>query len=130
MRFYESDLLCPNATEMYMEGAYESENFSYVKIAIIGCDLGQEQCAELSSVDNLPVNLITLKSHVDFAEKTFNEATISYSFDSSNYLVINSKLVQKVNLYYSKAKVILDDYALKKFWPPPEVPIFEFNTRY
>ena len=115
---------------MYVQGSFEADTFSYIELAVLGCGLLDGQCKDIEAADNLPVSIITLKSHVDFADKNFKEDPISYSFDTTNYLIVNTKVVQKMNLYYAKAKVILDDYALKKYLPPPEVPIFEFNSRY
>ena len=115
---------------MFIQGSLESEKFTYIQISVLGCEISEARCEESAFADNTPVSIITLKSHVDFAEKSINDETISYSFDFSNYLLIDTRMNQKMNLFYSEAKVVFDDYALKKFWPPPEVPIFEFNSRY
>ena len=39
---YENGFLCPNTTEMYLQGSFESEYFSYIQISILGCGLPEE----------------------------------------------------------------------------------------
>ena len=128
LRRYEHGFLCPNTTEMRIQGSYESNEFSYIRLQVLGCDLPDGECAE--AVDNIPVNIITLKSHVDFAEKDYNDEPISYSFDTTNYMVIDARVSQNMNLFYTKSRVIFDDYPMKVWPAPPETPIFEFTSRY
>ena len=44
------------------------------------------------AVDNTAVKIITLKSHVDFKDKDRNDPAITYSFDTSNHMAINSAI--------------------------------------
>ena len=73
--------------------------------------------------------MITAKSHVDFYEKGFKEQPITYSLDTSNRFQLNSNVIQRMILFYTESKVILDDYFLKKWLPPPEESIFELSQR-
>ena len=73
----------------------------------------------------MPISFITAKSHVDFYEKGANEEPITYSLDTSNRFLLNSSIIQRLTLFYTESKVILDDYFLKKMLPPPEKSIFE-----
>ncbi len=52
-RYYsEATFLCPNTTELVVQGQTDSEMFSYVEIAILGCDLPEGECADISEVEN------------------------------------------------------------------------------
>ena len=85
---------------MYLQGNFGTEDFAYLEISILGCDLPDDQCSDISEVDNLMVSMITLQSHVDFEEKSGGDDVISYSLDTSNVLVMDKNVIQKVNLFY------------------------------
>ena len=66
-RFYRNGtFLCPSTAELILQGKEDSEMFSYIEIKIKGCNLPEEECADMSEVDDTFVELTTLKSHVDF----------------------------------------------------------------
>ena len=54
-RFYDGQpFLCPNTTEMILQGNLESSLYAYIEIDINGCQLPEEECADDSEVMNYP----------------------------------------------------------------------------
>ena len=74
-RFYDGNpFLCPDVEHMILQGNLESDMFAYIDIEINGCQLPEDQCADLSEVDNHYLNMYYLTSHVDFTDFVQNEA--------------------------------------------------------
>ena len=70
-RFYKNDtFLCPNTTEMIIQGNEYSDIWSYVEIEIYGCQLPEDECADISEVENTFFNFFYQTSHADFADAT------------------------------------------------------------
>ena len=68
-RFYDGNpFLCPDTEHMILQGNLESDMFAYIDIEINGCQLPEDQCADLSEVDNHYLNMYFLTSHVDFTD--------------------------------------------------------------
>ena len=127
-RFYGSKFICPNSDLMKLKGTYASDDFNYLEIEIFGCDLPGDACSDISELNNLPINLITMSSHVDFEAKSGGDDVISYGLDTSNFLIMDqTNMIKSMNLFYQKSKVVLDDSPLKKYWKTEEIPIFEFK---
>ena len=55
---------------MIIQGNEYSEMWSYVEIEIYGCQLADEECAELSEVENTFFNFFYQTSNADFADAT------------------------------------------------------------
>ena len=71
--FTHTTFLCPNTTEMILQGNLEESLFRYIEIEVIGCQLPEEECADLSEVDNFTINMFYLTSHADFTDFASNE---------------------------------------------------------
>ena len=63
---------------MILQGHFTSLDFQYVEVKIKGCDqdlLTEEEgeCAEISELDNLNINLIGVQSFIDFHEVNIDD---------------------------------------------------------
>ena len=74
---------------------------------MLGCQLSQEKCDSFDSVEDLAIDIITLRSHVDLS----NDATdiVTHSMDSTNKIVVDPSIHQTLNLFYSNSMIELDD---------------------
>ena len=50
--FSGKTFMCPNSTELVIQGQTDSKMFSYIEIAILGCDLPEGGCADITDVEN------------------------------------------------------------------------------
>ena len=41
------NFLCPNVTSLVVRGDFVSDNFSYIKISVKGCDKTEEECLDI-----------------------------------------------------------------------------------
>ena len=41
-RYQTESFICPNSDSMYVQGGYESDEFSYLQIDIMGCELPED----------------------------------------------------------------------------------------
>ena len=53
---------------MILQGNEYSDTWSFVEIEIFGCQLPEEECADLSEVDNTFLNFFYLTSSTDFTD--------------------------------------------------------------
>ena len=58
--FNQATFLCPNSTDLVIQGQTDSEMFSYVEISILGCDLPEGECADISEVENTYLQFFAL----------------------------------------------------------------------
>ena len=59
--------------------------FAYVEINIKGCQLPEDQCANITDIDNHYLNMYYLTSHVDFTDFVQNDAV---EFDNRDKVTI------------------------------------------
>ena len=94
MRFVD-DLLCPNTTSLVMEGNFGTKEFKYVRIAVEGCNLSEEECYTdeelIDKLDNLTLQMLTLMSYIDFSEPKIDDI-VKYNTDFNTYLSLNSRI--------------------------------------
>ena len=83
------DFLCPiNIDTLLLQGKYDSENFSYAKIAIEGCNLGSSMCANDTVVSNTALNFVMLKQAPNILGQTRDEM-IQYVLDWKHYYYLD-----------------------------------------
>ena len=54
---------------------------------MVGCQLPEQDCASIDEITNIPIEIVTLKSHIDLS----NDAAdiVTHTMDSTNKIVIN-----------------------------------------
>ena len=104
--------------------------FSYVEIAVMGCDLPEGECADITDVENTYLQFFALQSRIDF-EEIDQDAVLKKQQDNVNLLVLDSTRVQKLNLFYTQSSLTLDDSPWKLFEIfKTTVPFFEYVRYY
>ena len=54
------------------------------------------------------IDMVLLNSHVDFLQEEERDV-ITYSMDTTNFFLLDPRHDQRVNMYYTKSKVELND---------------------
>ena len=108
------DFLCPNTTELLLQGKGDSSVFKYIEIKIHGCELEESLCKSLSEVDNTHLDFTQLSNRVDFSEFNYN-SVLKEQQSEKQILVLDSSKNQKFNNYYTKSTITLSDSHWKLF---------------
>ena len=75
------------------------------------------------------INIVLMNSHVDLSQKNKDDV-ITYSMDTTNYFLLNPSIDQRVNMYYMKSKVELNDEINQLWRQPVELKTFQFDKSY
>ena len=112
--YSKATFLCPNSTEMIIQGQTYSQMFSYVEISVLGCDLPQGECADAVDTGNTYLQLFALQSRIDFEMIEKNDV-LRMQQENVNLLVLDPSRAQRLNLFYTKSSLTLDDSPWKLF---------------
>ena len=113
-----------------MSGKGDSKVFKYIELSLVGCDLPAGECADSSEVDNTYINFFQTSSKADFADFR-DENVLKISNSEKNLIVLDSAIEQKINMFYTKSHIILDDSPWKLFGAFKTIAeIYEFVTYY
>ena len=66
--------LCPAVENesLLLQGHYNAEQFDYVAIKILGCDLGEDQCAPDEEISSEVINVMSTKALPTIGEDNFH----------------------------------------------------------
>lgn len=77
-QFGDKKWMCPDSTEHFkVRGSYGTKEFDYIKIAYVGCDLGEE-CASEEELYDVSFNYIDLKAFPDLLQEDHTKSHFKY----------------------------------------------------
>ena len=77
-----SEYYCLDASSLLVQGSESTEQYKYIDIRLLGCDLGESDCPDVADTE---VDVITLKSHVDMGADP--DEVVSYTMTSEKILL-------------------------------------------
>ena len=97
--------LCPYKMDhMRVQGGYGSQDFDYVKIAVYGCDIGDE-CMNDEEISKTTINFLSLRALPslidDENKKGDQDDVIVYSTDLSYFKFIDPTRSQASNIFFA-----------------------------
>ena len=130
-RYYEeASFLCPNTTEMIIQGDLDSETWKYIEIEVNGCQLPEGQCKDRAEVDNTYLHLYYLTSHADFTDFVSDEVLKPQNREKMS-VILDTVYEQKHNMFYTNSTIILDDSPFKMFdLYKRRIPTYEFVSHF
>lgn len=90
-----------------MRGSFGTENFDYIKIGILGCDLG-EACAPEEDLYDISFNFVDLKAIPDLLSDG-TAAYFQFILNSGVYHFLNPDMEISENILFTQSTVAVED---------------------
>ena len=99
--------MCPDSTELLkVRGSFGASHFDYIKIAYLGCDLG-EGCAPLEDLYDISVNFSDIKAYPNLLEDEDSGEHFKYQFDNGIYHFLDPDTEVSENVMFKHVSIEL-----------------------
>ena len=108
------NLLCPDIESLEIQGQIGDLVESFIEVGVRACNttkLGNE-CFDAAELRNHHFLFLPLHNVVDFLHDD-QSGMIKYYLDKTNYLPIDSKMTQELDIFYQKTELLIEDNYMK-----------------
>lgn len=109
-RLSKDSWLCPHALDsLKLIGSFGSEIFTFVKIAVHGCDLAEMDCAKDDELKNVTINYVQVHAYPDLLTEGSRASPIRFQMEFSRYFNILPDTEISENVYFMENTITLQD---------------------